>query len=145
MGIIDFHTGLGPRGYGEIIGRGAAVIPNTSGRSLGTVLRFEVQPSVITSVRLNGTIDFGYRRACPNAQQTAITLEFGTLLLEVVHDAIRADNWVYAKGGGTGFPLFVAIKSDIRAAFYGEDSQWKADIWARGQQIVEQALDGVKG
>ena len=97
------------------------------------------------SVRLNGTIDFGYRRACPNAQQTAITLEFGTLPLEVVHDAIRADNWLYAKGGGSDSRLFAAIKSDIRAAFYGEDSQWKADIWARGQQIVEQALAGVNG
>ena len=146
MGIVDFHTGLGPRGYGEIIGRGAAGDPQYE----RTVAWYgsEVRSAAVgdsASVRLNGTIDFGYRRACPNAQQTAITLEFGTLPLEVVHDAIRADNWLYAKGGGSDSRLFAAIKSDIRAAFYGEDSQWKADIWARGQQIVEQALAGVNG
>ena len=94
-------------------------------------------------MRLSGTIDFGYRRACPGAEQTAITLEFGTLPLEEVHQAIRADNWLYAKGGGAASPLFASIKSDIRAAFYGEDSQWKSDIWARGQQVVEQAIAGV--
>jgi hypothetical protein len=33
----------------------------------------------------------------------------------------------------------------MRAAFYGEDSQWKKDIWARGQDIVEKALNGVGG
>ena len=95
------------------------------------------------SVRLSGTIDFGYRRACPDAEQTAITLEFGTLPLEQVYEAIRADNWLYAKGGAEASPLFKAIKAQIRSAFYGEDSQWKADIWARGQEIVEQALAGV--
>ena len=31
----------------------------------------------------------------------------------------------------------------MRAAFYGEDSQWKQEIWARGQEIIEQALNGV--
>ena len=93
--------------------------------------------------RLSGTIDFGYRRACPAAEQTAITLEFGTLPLEEVHEAIRADNWLYAKGGAEASPHFKAIKANMRAAFYGEDSQWKATIWARGQEIVKQALEGV--
>ena len=37
------------------------------------------------------------------------------------------------------------IKAQVREAFYGEDSQWKADVWARGQEIVEQALAGVNG
>ena len=31
----------------------------------------------------------------------------------------------------------------MRAAFYGQDSQWKKDIWARGQDIVEKALNGI--
>ena len=94
-------------------------------------------------MRLSGTIDFGYRRACPHAEQTAITLEFGTLPLEEVHAAIRADNWLYAIGGAETSPHFKSIKAQMRAAFYGEDSQWKKDIWARGQDIVEKALNGV--
>lgn len=146
IAVVDFHTGLGPRGYGEIIGRGAPGDPQYE-RTVAWYGK-DVKSAAVgnsSSVRLNGTIDFGYRRACPNAEQTAITLEFGTLPLEDVHQAIRADNWLYAKGGAEASPLFPSIKAQIRAAFYGEDPQWKADIWARGQEIVEQALLGVSG
>ena len=144
--MVDFHTGLGPRGYGEVIGRGGPGAPQYE-RTVAwygpNVKRAAVGNSA--SVRLSGTIDFGYRRACPNAEQTAITLEFGTLPLEEVHEAIRADNWRYAKGGAEASPHFKSIKAQMRAAFYGEDNQWKKDIWARGQEIVEQALNGVGG
>ena len=144
IALVDFHTGLGPRGYGEVIGRGSPGDPQYE----RTVAWYgpDVKSAAVgnsASVRLNGTIDFGYRRACPHAEQTAITLEFGTLPLEEVHEAIRADNWLYAKGGGETSPHFKSIKAQMRAAFYGEDSQWKKDIWTRGQEIVEQALNGV--
>ena len=144
IALVDFHTGLGPRGYGEIIGRGGPGDPQYE----RTIAWYgpDVKSAAVgnsASVRLSGTIDFGYRRACPAAEQTAITLEFGTLPLEEVHEAIRADNWLYAKGGAEASPHFKAIKSNMRAAFYGEDSQWKAEIWARGQEIVKQALEGV--
>ncbi len=146
LALVDFHTGLGPRGYGEVIGRGGPGDPQYE----RTIAWYgpDVKSAAVgnsASVKLNGTIDFGYRRACPDAEQTAITLEFGTLPLEEVHEAIRADNWLYAKGGAEKSPHFKAIKAQTRAAFYGEDSQWKADIWARGQEIVEQALAGVNG
>lgn len=145
IAVVDFHTGLGPRGYGEVIGRGGPGDPQYERTKAwyGDVKSAAVGDSA--SVRLNGTIDFGYRRACPDAEQTAITLEFGTLPLEEVHEAIRADNWLYAKGGGAASKHFRAIKQQVRAAFYGEDSQWQADIWDRGQEIVGQALDGVSG
>lgn len=146
IALVDFHTGLGPRGYGEIIGRGGPGDPQYE-RTIDWY-GSDVKSAAVgnsASVRLNGTIDFGYRRACPDVEQTAITLEFGTLPLEAVHGAIRADNWLYAKGGAQASPLFKTIKEQVRAAFYGEDSQWKADIWARGQEIVEQALAGVNG
>lgn len=146
IALVDFHTGLGPRGYGEIIGRGGP--GDAQYERTRAWYGDEVRSAAVgdtASVRLNGTIDFGYRRACPSAEQTAITLEFGTLPLEDVHEAIRADNWLYAKGGGAASPHFKAIKRQVREAFYGEDSQWKADIWARGQEIVEQAIAGVNG
>lgn len=146
LALVDFHTGLGPRGHGEVIGRG--------GPGEGQYERAcawygdDVKSAAVgnsASVRLSGTIDFGYRRACPKAETTAITLEFGTRPLEEVHEAIRADNWLYARGGAEGSSHFNSIKQQMRTAFYGEDSQWKADIWARGQQIVAQALAGLNG
>ena len=144
IALVDFHTGLGPRGYGEIIGRGGP----GDGQYERTCAWYgdEVKSAAVgnsASVRLNGTIDFGYHRACPKTEITAITLEFGTRPLEEVHEAIRADNWLYAKGGAENSSYFELIKEQMRTAFYGEDSQWKADIWARGQEVVAQALAGV--
>ena len=144
IALVDFHTGLGLRGYGEIIGRGGPSDPQYE----RTVAWYgsNVKSAIVgnsASVQLSGTIDFGYRRSCPNAEQTAITLEFGTLPLQEVHEAIRADNWLYAKGGAETSRHFNSIKAQMRAAFYGEDNQWKKDIWIRGQEIIEQALNGV--
>lgn len=144
IGIVDFHTGLGPRGYGEIIGRGDADDPRYE--RARAWYGDEVRSAMVgnsASVRLNGTIDYGYHRACPHADITAITLEFGTLPFDKVSEAVRADNWLYAKGGGERSKHFDAIKALMRAAFYGDDSSWRADIWARGQEIVHSALRGV--
>ena len=144
IALVDFHTGLGPRGYGEIIGRGVPGDPQYE-RTI-TWYSADVKSAAVgnsASVKLNGTIDFGYRRACPDAEHTAITLEFGTLPLEEVQEAVRADNWLYARGGADASPYFETIKRQIRAAFYCEDSQWKADIWRRGQEVVDKALLGI--
>ena len=146
LGIVDFHTGLGPRGYGELIGRGDA----DDGRYQRARAWYgdEVRSAMVgdsSSVRLSGTIDYGYHRACPSADITAITLEFGTLPFDSVSLAVRADNWLYARGGGLESNHFDAIKGLMREAFYGDDSAWRADIWARGQEIVHKALNGVRG
>ena len=144
IGIIDFHTGLGPRGFGEIIGRGDLTDPQYERASAwyGPGVKSAAIGNS-ASVRLTGTIDYGYSRSCPNTQLTAITLEFGTLPLENVHLAIRADNWVYVKGGGEKSPYFKTIKEQMRTAFYGEDSQWKQDVWVRAQEVVELTIHGI--
>ena len=144
IAVVDFHTGLGPRGYGEIIGRGAPGDPQYErtvawyGPDVKSAAVGNLPPCGSTA---QSTADIA--GACPQAEQTAITLEFGTLPLEEVHEQPSADNQLYAKGGAAASPHFKPIKAQMRAAFYGEDSQWKKDIWARGQEIVEQALAGV--
>ena len=146
IGIVDFHTGLGPRGYGEPIGRGSA--DDRRYQRARAWYGDEVRSAMVgdsSSVRLSGTIDYGYYRACPNADVTAITLEFGTLPFDKISAAVRADNWLYACGGGSACKHFDDIKASMREAFYGDDSTWRADIWARGQDIVHKALNGVRG
>ena len=146
IAIVDFHTGLGPRGYGEIIGRGAA--GDERYERTRAWYGDEVRSAMAgdsSSVRLNGTIDYGYVRACPQAEVTAITLEFGTLPFEQVSEAVRADNWLYSRGGGAASAHYATIKAQVREAFYGDDSQWRSDIWTRGEAIVQMALAGVSG
>ena len=61
-----------------------------------------------------------------------------------VLDALQADNWLYVHGD-VASAQGQSIKQQIRAAFYGEEPQWKADIWRRADEIVHKALKGLRG
>jgi hypothetical protein len=70
--------------------------------------------------------------SCPAAQYTGIALEYGTLPLAQMIDALRADHWLEAHPE-VGGPQAGAIKQQIRDAFYVDNDAWK-------QQLLEQAL-----
>ncbi len=77
-----------------------------------------------------------------NTECTTIAIEYGTLPPEQVLQALRADNWLYLHGD-VASPDGQVIKREVRAAFYGEDSQWNADIWERGLDIARKTIQGV--
>ena len=83
-------------------------------------------------------------RRFPDAEQTAITLEFGTLPLEEVHEAIRADNWLYVHGDPTS-AMGAEIKRQIRDAFYCDKDDWKGLVWERAVDILRKGLAGLGG
>ena len=70
---------------------------------------------------------------------TAIALEYGTLPLERVLLALRADNWLHAHGDLTS-DLGKTIKAQAREAFYQDADDWKQMIWSRGIDTQEIAL-----
>ena len=61
---------------------------------------------------------------------------------EQVLQALRADNWLYLHGDVTSAEG-QSIKRDLRAAFYGEDGQWYADVWERGLEIASKTIKGL--
>ena len=78
----------------------------------------------------------------PHAQVTAIALEFGTLPIEEMLDAVRADAWVHARGDLRS-PQGKAIKAQIRAAFYGDAPDWKGMIAGQALLACRQAVTGL--
>ena len=143
VALVDFHTGLGPRGHGELIS-----VDNPGGeehlRTLDWYGDEVTTPASGDSVSadVQGTVEVGYHAMLKNTQSTTIAIEYGTLPSEQVLQALRADNWLYLHGDVTSAEG-QGIKRDLRAAFYGEDGQWYADVWERGPEIANKTIKGL--
>ena len=139
VGFIDFHTGLGPFGQGEIIGLGS---PEQLARTLDWYGDQVTNPDAGTSssAPVVGTMGHAMSDAFPNSPSTFIALEYGTLAPKEVLEAVRADNWLYQKGDVES-ELGRSIKKQIREAFYPDDADWRQKVWDRACDVVDRALD----
>jgi len=139
--VIDLHTGLGPYGYGEVIindsGDGAAYRRAVAWWGEERVKSTLEGESV--SAHLSGTVKLAFSRILPDAEVTAVGLEFGTLPPMEVFKAIRAENWLYHHGGADRAAA-AKIKQQFLRAFYPDDELWKCKVWEQGRLVVDQAL-----
>jgi hypothetical protein len=143
VGLIDFHTGLGPYGYGELI---IEVGPDDPAYARAHAWWGDSVKSTVdgesVSAHLAGTIDGALPLIVPEAEVTAGAIEFGTKPSNEVFRALRKDNWLHAWADPMG-PESNDIKAEIRAAFYPDAEDWKDMIWARGREVIDQALTGL--
>jgi predicted deacylase len=141
VAVIDFHTGLGPYGYGEIISVGTPKQKALSRQFYGDQVT-DPHAGTSTSAPLVGEIANGIHESLKNAQMTFVALEFGTYDLETVLTALRGDNWLY-KEDNMNSPQAQAIKIAIRKAFYPDTPDWKEAVWSRSQKVIDLALKGL--
>ena len=93
VAFIDLHTGLGPSGYGEIISND----PDSTTGAANVRDWFGAEATMIddgssTSTAVTGDTQLGLRAALPGSSIVGITLEYGTVPLEAMIGAVRADN-----------------------------------------------------
>jgi hypothetical protein len=134
LGWIDLHTGLGPSGHGERIFAcrdDAAALART--RSWWGKSVTSIYDGSSTSALLSGLMWNAADQECAQAEYTGIALEYGTVSMAEVIDALRADQWL-ENHPETGEPQRSAIKRQVRDAFYTDTDAWK-------QQVVDQAFD----
>ncbi len=137
---IDFHTGLGPRGHGEKI---------YAGRDLATDLArtrtwwgadvTAYQDGSSTSAPLTGVMYNAAYDECPGAEYAGIALEYGTLPLADVFQALRADHWLHNQPGASA-ERRTAIRRQMRDAFYVDAADWKEQVCAQAHAAVMKAL-----
>jgi len=143
IAIIDYHTGLGPRGYAEQIltqpRQGAAF---GRARSWYGAVVTSTHDGSAASVQIQGDSLSAAPALLPHAQVTAVALEVGTLPGEQVLQAVIADNWLRAHGD-VGSPLGQAIKMQIRTAFYGDQDDWKGMVAGQSMLACRQAVAGL--
>jgi hypothetical protein len=143
VAFIDLHTGLGPYGVGEIMNNhnpGEPAFERVAQWYDGEATSTDAGSS--SSAPVNGDTTLGVARALPQAAVTAITLEYGTVPLRDVFEAVRADNWLHAHGD-----LRTAkareIKAQIRAAFYPDKGDWKDMVFERSVDVLRRAAAGL--
>lgn len=144
LGSIDLHTGLGPYGVGERIFASfdADALP------LATAWwgpMTSVQAGTSNSVPMKGPIQVALHQECPQAHHVGMCLEFGTVPLADMMQALRGDHWLHRQTEPVAEPLRKAIRQTLRAAFYPEHDAWKATVWQQGAQAYRQALQGLAG
>jgi hypothetical protein len=143
LAVIDFHTGLGPYGYGEpiVMARDDAPEFARARRWFGDDVTSPLSGSS-RSADLAGVNLYGIARALPGVELTGVGLEFGTLEWRQVLDAVRGDNWLHIHGDPDS-PRGRALKRVIRDAFYCDKDDWKSMLLEQGIARQREALRGL--
>jgi hypothetical protein len=140
IALIDYHTGLGPWGYAEVImsdrpdtdafRRGQACF----GRNITSPLDGSSTSADIAGDNLAAAPDL-----LPHAEVTGVALEYGTRSLTQVFLALRADAWLHAHADPLS-PQGQAIKAQMREAFYGDADDWKGMVAGQSLAACRNAL-----
>lgn len=144
---IDLHTGLGPSGHGERIYAGredAQALARTrawwDGGGATPITSFYDGSS--TSAPVTGMLFYSIFDECPHAEYTGIAMEYGTLPILQMLQALRAEHWLHQHPEAPADQA-AHIKADLLAAFYTDTDAWRGQIVSQARQALFQAVDGL--
>lgn len=144
---IDLHTGLGPSGLGERIFAGeddASAVARARawwGGDDQTPVT-SIYDGSSTSARLTGLMWGAIPQECPQATYTGIAMEYGTVPITDVVNALRADHWLHLHPEAPE-ALKLSIREQMLAAFYVDTDEWRAQIVTQARQAMFQAVEGL--
>jgi hypothetical protein len=143
VAVIDYHTGLGPYGHGELI---TGLEPHSANFKLtGEWLGNELTSPLLgnsSSAKLFGINQLGMEAAIPQARFAAVAIEYGVAPMDETREALRADHWLHVHGDLRSREAG-AIKAEMRRVFYGDTDQWKSMVWERNVEISRRLLKGM--
>lgn len=143
IGWIDVHTGLGRNGHGEKIYAGRPDNDSVA-RALewwGADLAVPFQGSS-TAAEVTGQLANVIYETCPLATHTLLGLEFGTVDLISMINALRAENWLRAQESIAPETARL-IRQQVRDAFYCADPLWEGSVLGQSRTVTLQALRGL--
>ena len=146
VAVVDFHTGLGPYGYGEPITHYDIDTPASRRvRAFWGESVTESKRGQTASQARDGLGHYGLLRVLkePETRLTMCTLEYGTFDRESGQKAFRADHWLHKYGDPLGKEAG-PVRAAMRRQFYPDTDDWKEAVLFRGHQVVRQAIDGVQ-
>jgi hypothetical protein len=145
LGWIDLHTGLGPSGHGERI---FACRDDASALARARAWWGPEVTSIYdgssSSALLSGLMWTAADLECAQAEYTGIALEYGTVPVMEVIDALRGDHWLEAHPEAEA-AQGAAIKQRMRDAFYTDTDAWKQRIVEQAFEASRQAVRGLAG
>ena len=137
---IDVHTGLGPWGYGEPIYMG----PDDAGQLQRTQAIWgngvtSIYDGSSTSANLTGLAWLAVPQTLPAVDYAGVALEFGTLPLAEVLDALRGDHWLHVHPEADENQRAL-IRRAMWQAFYGDADDWREGVVTQVTDAVHKAL-----
>ena len=142
--ILDYHTGLGPFGYGEPILKNP---PGSAGarRARRWFGESVTEPALGTSTTppLHGSASNAWLGPL-GERAIFIALEFGTFGAESGRTALRDDHWLHALGPvDWDSEECRRIKAGLRRHYFPDTDDWKEMVLLRSRQVLRQALAGL--
>ena len=141
--LIDYHTGLGPYGYGEFIINYA---PGSTGERLANAWFGDSvtndQLGTSSGTAQQGFVEDGWKAILGNKLVSG-TLEFGCYDLAATNEALREEHWHHVNGFAWDDPATRNAKAKIRRAFYPDKDDWKEMVLFRSRQVLRQAIEGL--
>ncbi|MFZ2648904.1 MAG: M14 family metallopeptidase [Burkholderiaceae bacterium] len=143
---IDLHTGLGPTGAAELIAacRDDDVAALERARNWWGKGVTSLADGSSISAPLQGLMWQAAYQECAQAQYTGMAMEYGTLPVLEVMEALRADQWLENHPEADA-AVARAIKRRVRDAFYTDTDAWKEQVLSQAHDAAHKALTGLAG
>lgn len=144
VAVIDYHTGLGPYGYGEPI---CAHLPGSPGMERVVEMYGDSvgvpELGTSSSIPLHGTSRELWNAKLGN-NYTYVALEYGTYSTDRGRIALREDHWLHNQGKiDWAAPETQRIKTQIRDHYSPHKPDWQEMVLWRSRQIIRQTLVGM--
>ena len=143
--VVDFHTGLGPWGYGELI---TMHLGEELERVRSWFGRWVFNPFADRKEDEDGYREVpghpivAYKDSFPDAEVTAVTLEFGTYSPDATLACMLREHLLVHQPEGRG-EVLSQVKNELLEYHHPEDWEWRCSFWDRSLQIIRQAINGL--
>jgi Protein of unknown function (DUF2817) len=142
VAVVDLHTGLGPFGVGELLGPRPMTPVWKRARSWYGGLTTPGEAESVSAAVSGDVLDGIERRLPDDVEYTPVAIEWGTVDIVEVLQALRGDAWLHAHGDPKGSDA-PPIKAALRAAFAPDDPEWARLVGVRFEEVVGQAVAGL--
>jgi predicted deacylase len=153
---VDLHTGLGPTAVAERIftsrfAKTSSLIGERQQEYArarawwsknGQVPLTNPDEGTSSSAPLTGVMVGAFNKECAQSRLTKITLEFGTVPLLQVLQAMRGEHWANLHPEAPA-QLRETLSKQMLAAFFVDTPEWKSSVIKQGLEVLHQTVEGL--
>lgn len=144
VSVVEYHSGVGPWGYGSIVTMHTGSELLRARRIFGgwVLAVNEREPGTPDDhYQVFGHTTEGYQRVFAGAELTVGVLEFGTYPPPVSMPTLLQDHWL-EHFGDPGDEDGRRIRARLWELHHPRDPEWRRAVWSRSTQVIRQALAG---
>lgn len=138
---IDIHTGLGPRGVGEVICVTSEVEYLKAKALFGEDVTWTGEGEAV-SAQVGGSLLHAAHEEIGTERLVMIALEYGTYPIPETLEALRAETWLVARGNPESEQAS-KIKQSLKDAFFIDEPDWKLAVTTRFLDLVRKAKESL--